>query len=118
MVGPSRSSKPSEVKKIICISILAIETHFFASLFHLTTLNYIIIPQFFARRVRLKKTKTIIRYFRKYPTSITALTSRVNIFSMPSLLICGFSIFFREYAKLAYYSLIGRREITEVYMRK
>ena len=56
---------------------------------HFDTGKYI--HQFFARRARPKKTRTTIRHFKRYPISITAPTNCINILSMSSLLICGFS---------------------------
>ena len=48
--------------------------------------------QIFARIAKPKKTRTTSMHFRRFPTSITAPTSWTNIFSMHSLLICGFLI--------------------------
>ena len=48
--------------------------------------------QIFARIARPKKTRITRMHFRRFPISITAPTSWTNIFSMHSLLICGFLI--------------------------
>ena len=55
-------------------------------------IGYIRHHQIFARIARPKKTRTTSMHFRRFPTSITAPTSWSNIFSMHSLLICGFLI--------------------------
>ena len=56
---------------------------------HFDTGKYI--HQFFARRARPKETRTTIIHFQRYPISITTPTNCINILSMSSLLICGFS---------------------------
>ena len=56
-------------------------------------IGYIGHRQIFASIVRPKKTRTTSMHFRRFLTYITAPTSWSNIFSMHSLLICGFLIF-------------------------